>query len=292
MASSEHALAAAVAVAREHGLRVGDPFVIRDSVNLLVRLAPAPVLGRVALTFQAARGVDALERELAVATWAAEHGAQVATPSDELPPGPHLRDGYWITFWRYAEHADNRTLDIEAGVRSLRTLHEAIAEFPGVLPTYHLDEVEVLLAETEPGDGVRADDLELLRAAVRRVRTEVESLPRRALHGDAHLGNALATSTGPLWTDFENVCAGVVEYDLAAAVVRQRVHAFDFDLRRAVDLAPYGEYDEELLERVLPAYMLFATAWMIPVARRMPESPPQRILAERLAWWRAYAREM
>jgi len=42
------AVAAAVAVARAHGLAVGEPAVLSDGVNLVVHLRPAPVVARVA----------------------------------------------------------------------------------------------------------------------------------------------------------------------------------------------------------------------------------------------------
>ena len=36
-----------------------------------------------------------------------------------------------------------------------------------------------------------------------------------ALHGDAHLGNVFITDAGPVWSDFEAVCRGPLEWDLA-----------------------------------------------------------------------------
>jgi len=45
------------------------------------------------------------------------------------------------------------------------------------------------------------------------------SWARRPLHGDAHPGNVLLTADGPRWTDFEDVCLGPVEWDLASMQV-------------------------------------------------------------------------
>lgn len=35
------------------------------------------------------------------------------------------------------------------------------------------------------------------------------------MHGDAHAGNLIATRDGLVWIDFEDVCRGPVEWDLA-----------------------------------------------------------------------------
>ena len=76
-------------VADEAGLRVRRPLVLRDATNLLVHLAPAPVVARVATGTSAIRSGDAwLARELAIAGHLAKVGAPVVAPSAELPAGP------------------------------------------------------------------------------------------------------------------------------------------------------------------------------------------------------------
>ena len=44
---SESAVAAAVAVAAEHGLRSDEPVVLRDNWHVLVHLRPLPLVARV-----------------------------------------------------------------------------------------------------------------------------------------------------------------------------------------------------------------------------------------------------
>jgi hypothetical protein len=67
----DEAVAAAVAVAREQGLRVAEPIVIRDATNVLVHVAPAPVVARISLFFGAVRGAEHAQREVNVATFLA-----------------------------------------------------------------------------------------------------------------------------------------------------------------------------------------------------------------------------
>ena len=40
-------------------------------------------------------------------------------------------------------------------------------------------------------------------------------VPLQPVHGDAWLGNVLRTPGGPVWTDFELLCLGPRELDLA-----------------------------------------------------------------------------
>jgi hypothetical protein len=92
------AVDAAVAVAREHGVYVDDPVVLRDAWHVLVHLRPAPLVARVSVG-----GSGDVVRELVVARHAARNGAPVIEPTDLLDPGPHERDGYVLVFWTFVE---------------------------------------------------------------------------------------------------------------------------------------------------------------------------------------------
>ena len=78
---------------------------LNDLFSLMVHLKPAPVVARVATCMPKLRTpIEGwLEREIAVTTYLAEQGAPVVVPSRELPPGPHERDGFPISFWTYVE---------------------------------------------------------------------------------------------------------------------------------------------------------------------------------------------
>jgi hypothetical protein len=92
---SEGAVAAAVAVAAEHGLRADDPVVLSDAWHVLVPLRPLPLVARVSSGRPYPKGPSEEDviRELAVASHAARAGAPVVPPSDLLPPGPHRSGG-------------------------------------------------------------------------------------------------------------------------------------------------------------------------------------------------------
>jgi hypothetical protein len=97
-AGEASSLAAAQAVAREHGVACDEAVRIAAGSNVLVHLKPAPVVARV-MTGTAVLHDDAeqwLAREVAVGAFLAERTDLVVPPSDILPPGPHEQDGLWF----------------------------------------------------------------------------------------------------------------------------------------------------------------------------------------------------
>src|SRR3954447_7616941 len=95
-------LDAVLAVARRLDLPTEDPRVLRDKTNLLVHLAPAPVVARVPLTFTLAREPAWFGQEVELAAWLAARCAPVAPPADD--PGPHEHDEFLVTLWAYVDH--------------------------------------------------------------------------------------------------------------------------------------------------------------------------------------------
>ena len=78
----ERAVRAAVRVASWHGVRATEPVVLRDRANLLVHLAPAPVVARIPGMTAPVRAdpQDWLAREVAVAGFAAAAGRPSCRP--------------------------------------------------------------------------------------------------------------------------------------------------------------------------------------------------------------------
>ncbi len=218
---SRRAVAAAVSLAREHGLRVEDPVVLGDLFSLMVHLKPAPIVARVATCMPRLRSPIAgwLEREIAVTTYLSEQGAPVVTPSREMPPGPHERNGFPISFWTYVEPDPDRTPTAADCSAVLLHLHTVLRSYPGELPMLGADDIPrglELLDQTS--EVLSAADVELLRASAERLRSlwEAPGEDAQPLHGDANPGNLISTRDGgPLWIDFEDVCLGPVEWDLA-----------------------------------------------------------------------------
>jgi hypothetical protein len=259
-----------------HGLPADEPVVVRDLTNVLVHLAPAPVVARVPITLARLRGAEWFDEEMRIARFLAANDAPIAPPADDVDPGPHERDGFHVTLWRWIEH-DPARFDPAGAGRALRELHEALGRYGGVLPTCdRLDEVRRLLATFET-----TDEIDRLRALA----DQLEPLEGRPLHGDAHLSNVLWSPAGPLWGDLENVCRGPVEYDLACLRFRGLPAAEDA-------ITAYGTHDEPAIDAVMPHLTLFLAAWTLVVVGRTSAPAAQAEARRRVERALSYAREM
>jgi Ser/Thr protein kinase RdoA (MazF antagonist) len=254
--------------------------VLRDKTNVLVHLAPAPVVARVPLTFTVAREAEWFAQEVELGRWLAARGAPVAPPAED--PGPYEHEGQVVTLWAYVDH-DPARADPAAAGRTLRELHDALAEYPVALPACdRLAEVEDLLWRLSPSPLASAEELTALRATAIRL----DPLPAgRAIHGDAHLKNVLWSPAGPLWSDLENACSGPVEYDLASLMWRAMPGSEEA-------LAAYGAHDPGLVEAAQPALTLFLAAWTMVVVARAPSADLIAEACRRVERALAYALEM
>jgi hypothetical protein len=253
------AIAAASAVAAEQGLRVTDAVPVGTGSNVIVHLRPAPVVARVMTgTVVLHRDPRAwLAREIAVGTFLADR-APVVAPTREADPGPYVHGDLWLSLWEYVEVHPVPFAAAEIG-RSLRTLHDALAQYPGPLPPRSdvLAEIDWLLRALGDDDDVSAFAAERDRLASF---MHAHTADQQPLHGDASLSNLLATSAGPRWNDFEDVCAGPVEWDVAGVLSDARDRhgeAFSAEL-----LAAYGGgCDPSVFAEIDRVHALYGTLW-------------------------------
>jgi Ser/Thr protein kinase RdoA (MazF antagonist) len=215
------ALTAAVAVARELGLDVGQPTVLANDQNLLVHLSPSPVVARVATRIAWSRPDPAawLAREVAVASHAARNGGPVVPPTDLVEPGPHTRDGHALTLWTYVDADEGLASEFEVG-EALGQLHLSLRDFPrSALPDrlpVHA-QIENGLAALTRDRVVDGGTLERLAAMHRQLSLELDPVKgtEGVIHGDAHPWNLLHIQAGWRWIDMEETGFGPQEFDLA-----------------------------------------------------------------------------
>ncbi|HEX6712454.1 MAG TPA: aminoglycoside phosphotransferase family protein [Thermoleophilaceae bacterium] len=284
------AVAAAQAVAREHGVACDEAGPIAAGSNVLVHLKPAPVVARV-MTGTAVLHDDTeqwLAREVAVAAFLAERTDLVVAPSDLLPPGPHERDGFWLTLWKFVAHdAQASPPEPRELGRSLRALHAALADFPGDLaPLSEIrDWLERLLAELHPSPYLTRQDIDWLRLKLDALTPAVfeSSLPAQALHGDASVGNLLRTASGLVWNDLEDVCAGPVAWDVCGLVLSAGARGHGATVMEEL-LAAYGDPGVADLGPFLEAHALYEVVWHAYEGRRRPAA--MKRAAAGLARWR------
>ncbi|MEU5051400.1 phosphotransferase [Streptomyces sp. NPDC021096] len=296
---AEQAVRIAVEAGRQLGLRADEPRVLHDVFNVLVHLAPDPVVVRVpSLTLM---GADALvakqRRELAVAGWLADAGAPVVGPSPLVPREPVECEGRSLTFWEFVDEVDPIAEAIASDPQALEDrfveqtgwaagLHAALAGYPGELPTLSplvpaIGEALTELARARP-EFLTAEDLDragreyaALEALVRDFPAYFPGVRLQALHGDSPAYNLLRTATGHLFSDFEDVTRGPVEWDLTLVGPRA-VEEYERASGTRVDRA--------LLE-VMEGARLLQVVSALAAVPLMPELGP--MLEPAVAQWRA-----
>jgi Ser/Thr protein kinase RdoA (MazF antagonist) len=244
------ALAAARAAAAAAGLDADGLAVLRDANNTIVLLPRERLVAKVATSTLAARGDDALERELAVGRHVAVHAAPIAPPAPGGAAGPHEIDGTVVTFWEHRTSVPAPEQPDHALGRALASLHEALATVDLELPSLaaRLGLAAKLLADPVATPGLSSAD----RRAAARAHESATSLLADAgeviaLHGEPHEGNVLWTDEGPLLIDFEAVCAGPRAWDVA-------------HLDRTA-LAAFPDLEPALVDRFRLAVSFAVAAW-------------------------------
>lgn len=228
------AVEAAVGAGRERGLTVTDATVLHDLFSVVVHLAPAPVVVRVPTVLPASTDLDAQARrqqaELDVTRWLADQGVPVIPPSPLVPREPVRRDGFSMTFWQYVEEDRDREPDYAANSESVAALHAAMRAYPGRLsflsaaePRFVTESLALLEKRPDllgPADLDRARrEWQVLEPLVRSraaFETAFPGIDLQPVHGDSPPANIFSGVDGDLYSDFELVTLGPVEWDLAA----------------------------------------------------------------------------
>lgn len=182
----ERAVAAAVAVAGEQGLRVADAVPVGIGSNVIVHLRPNRIVARVMSgTVVLHPGPRAwLTRELAVGTFLGERMTAVVAPTKEIDPGPYLSGGLWLSFWEHVEVRETPLGAAQIG-GALRDLHDALAEYRGPLPPRSdvLDEISWLINALPRDAELSAERDRLAEFAGRRQGRARRGVQRRGARG-------------------------------------------------------------------------------------------------------------
>jgi Phosphotransferase enzyme family len=273
---------AAVKVAASLGINATEPIVLADAANVIVHLAPSPVVAKVAAsTGEVRRDIGAwLQRELDVAGWLHGRALPVMEPSPEVPATTYHGDGHVMSFWCYLPPKGPERPDEETVGAMLRDLHEALRSYPAKVPKLApLGDIPAYLAR--PQTRLDAAGKAALAAAYTRLTAELDSADpaakQQVLHGDAGALNLAATDHGWVWHDFEDTCTGPVAWDLAASTASPRLDA-------ARILAAYGApVDPGQLAVCQQLRRLHLTVWYNIYAERLPHLSERA--AELLALW-------
>jgi thiamine kinase-like enzyme len=261
-------------LARELGVDA-EPVVVADKSNLVLRLEPHPLIARVAMATSMVRvGMAWLRREVELSAFLAERGCNVTRPATRLPAGPFERAGLVISFWQEEEIVAERP-DPRAAGEALREAHRALAHYEtSALPVWgNVEEARQVFSRarffTEP-------ERQRMQHAWEKVDAIVASAPSRtasfqAVHGDAHIGNVLATARGALWTDWEDAFVGPVEWDIAS--LRSKADLFGEERAdiEAMTRAYGDDYDVALTQDLGVVRNVQVISWLAVFAERQPD---------------------
>ena len=292
---SAEAARAAVAAAAALGVTGVEPSILADGSNVIVHLAPSPLVAKVSGSNNAVRPeIDVwLGRELDLARFLTAAGAPVMTPSAEVPAQVHHAEGHAMSFWTYLKPSDAWPPD-EATIGSLlRDLHAVLRGYHAPLaPLAPLADIPAFLARRPVSRAsqtvVSAADAAILAETYRRLTEELAAAggdaPVQALHGDAGAGNLMAAGGQWIWHDFEDACSGPAAWDLAATTASPR-----FDRARMLSgyagpgesAAPVGRAELRACEQLR---LLHLTIWYCLYAERLPDC--RQRAGELLASWR------
>ena len=184
------------------------PELIRMGERAVFRLRGGAVIARVERS--AARWAEA-DREVRAARWLTERGLPVNRPL----PGeqPVLAEGTVVTLWEGVQGAWTVPREL-AGL--LHALHGLTP--PPALGLPELDPFDRVAERIDTAPGLSPNQRDQLREAHRDLATRLPTtkpvLGTHVIHGDANIGNVLATPHGVVLFDLDGICWGPPEWDL------------------------------------------------------------------------------
>jgi thiamine kinase-like enzyme len=222
------------------------PVLLADASNVVLRLAPHPIVARVAMATSMVRaGVAWLEREVLISRFLDGRGCAVTRPSRTIEPGPHERAGLVVSFWELEAEVSRAPDPRRAGLE-LGRIHRELRDLAAEVPEWGAwNEMRAVYERMHSSPFFSTAERRRVHAAWQRAESIVSSSRARSasfqiVHGDAHIRNVMATERGELWTDWEDAFLGPIEWDLAC--MRSRLELFGEE-RQAIE-ALCATYDE------------------------------------------------
>lgn len=206
--------------AANFGLAEVTPKILSRGGNIIIHLAPHPIVARVAAFTpdQDPHIGKKLEQELRVASHLNEEGVPVLLPVYLSQEGPVELEGHWMTFWEYVPQTALPFPSPSEAVNIVNTLTLAMGQYTGELPILGVwDRIQQSVTRLSDHPDVRIQRLIHKFYEIDQVMRS-ESLQLFPSHGDAHARNLMPSSRGWLWTDFEDVSLMPRYWDLAAFV--------------------------------------------------------------------------
>lgn len=212
-------------------MAVDEAKLVHETNNTVVWLRPQGVIAKVGTRGDSAEG---LVKEHALGVALAALDAPVGSPLPGVGPVRHRRTGFMVTLWTRLDHeCDDMAVPGSLVGESLHLLHEALSLCNVELPGFRigLDRAREALSDDACVAALATADRLALRGAFDDLMAELDGRQFRELdlHGEPHRGNYVSTPAGLRWIDFESVCRGPLEWDLAFLPATARKVFVDVD---------------------------------------------------------------
>lgn len=222
---------AAFNAATDLGLKVEETRVLHDVFSLVVHLSPSPVVARIPVVLPPGTTPEQLtlrqQRELDVADWLRRENVPAVRPCPLVPLEPVREDDFSMTFWELADVADDHEPYAAGDPALSAALHAALAAYPGLLPFLapFNEGLPALMESLEGSPHLSDEDLDRAFAewhalapvlsSAAAFRDRFPSADIQPIQGDVPSHNVIRCRDRILFSDFEDVCRGPVEWDLA-----------------------------------------------------------------------------
>ncbi len=267
-----------------HGISPDRCDILQDGSTLVLRLTDDLVVRVVQDNDGPRQGIDWFSRENAIAHHLTTHHAPTIPLHPDLPKTPIEHLGYSMNFWKFVTAIEETPAAKEIG-ETLRQCHKILRNFRGDLPKLGIiSESLGLLGSLREKNLFLEETLTLLDQHLRNSLTALDSAPSQPLHGDAHLGNFMNTTSGLLLTDWEDAFLGPVEWDLASVIWNAHVHEND-QIYVDAFFAAYGDFDQKILHQCMIARCAVMTTWYPLLYPNMNAERSEK-LAKRIDWLR------
>ncbi len=239
------AIAAATSVTASLNLPADNAIVLHNSNKLALRLTPCDILARVTHA-----GQEGAQLELERAQRFAEAGCPVGALEPRVEPLVYKRGGFAVTLWTYYEPATPQVSPVDYA-KALEGLHAGMRRVDMVSPRFtdRIAEAEQVAAQPDLSPELADADRAFLGSRLESLQQAINDrgAAGQLLHGEPHPGNVLSTINGPLVIDFETICRGPIEFDLA--------HVPDAVCEH------YPSVDQELLDECRQLVLAMVAAW-------------------------------
>lgn len=221
MSNKSKLVSQVLSTAEKTGLTDITPIELSDGGNLIIHLAPHPIVARIAIVNSeenAEYAYKILDRELRIARHLQSKDIPVLLPIGLSDAGPYDVGGTWMTYWNYVPPIQLQSPSPCEAVELVNRLSMAMKDFSEELPVLGVWERTCRSAArlSDHSDQRIQALLKVFLIVDEQMRLESRSLI--PCHGDAHARNLLPSPEGWIWMDFEDASLMPAYWDLASFV--------------------------------------------------------------------------